>query len=206
MVEPNSLKYKNITISGLPGAGSSTLGKGLAEKLGWEYFSGGDFMRKYAIEKGVFDKSSPVHHKATVYEDEFDKKVDYGMRESLEKDEGRILDSWLSGFMAQEVKKTLKVLVYCENDDIRVDRVVNRDKVSVEEAKNHIFEREEENLKKWTRMYKDEWEKWVLRKIKIAKVKDCFDFYHKDLYDLSIDTYSHDREEALKIVLKELGL
>ena len=206
MVDPKTLKYRNVTVSGVPGCGSSTLGKGLGKKLGWEYFSGGDFMRAYAVEKGLFDKNSKVHHNATVYSDDFDRKIDYGMREWLEKDSKRILDSWLSGFVAQGIEGTLKVLVHCSSDDIRVDRIVNRDGISVKNTKKHMFEREEENLKKWTRMYKDEWYKWVSKKHQGKRRGKHFDFYDPDLYDLTIDTYSNDRTKTLNIVLKELGL
>jgi len=54
----NSYLYQNITISGLPGNGSTTLLNTLREALkeeGWKGFSGGEFMRNYALEKGLFD-------------------------------------------------------------------------------------------------------------------------------------------------------
>lgn len=190
------MKYKNVTISGLPGAGSSTLGKGIAEELGWEYWSGGDFMRAYAVSKGLFAKDSQVHHPATVYGDDFDRKVDYGMRESMQKSEKKIYDSWLSGFVAQGLDGVLKVLLFCSNDSVRVDRIVNRDKISVEAAKQHIFEREEKNIQKWTRMYQREWRGWV--------GEGPIDFYDKKLYDLAIDTYAADREKTLQLVLGKL--
>lgn len=190
------MNYRNVTISGLPGSGSSTLGRSLAQKLGWEYFSGGDFMRSYAIEKGLFDKNNKMHHPATVYSDDFDRQVDYSIRERLTRDSGLIVDSWLSGFLAQRVEGVLKVLMICSAAAVRVDRIVNRDGISVEAAKNHIFEREEKNLGKWIRMYREEWQKWV--------GKDKIDFYSPQLYDLVIDTYSHDREATLNLVLKKL--
>lgn len=206
MMDPKSLRYSNITISGLPGAGSSTLGRGLEKRLGWKYFGGGDFMREYAVKKGLFDKGVPLHHSATVYGDEFDKEVDYGVRKSLQKESGRILDAWLSGFMALKLKRVLKVVVYCQNDDLRVDRLVNRDGVSVEAAKEHIFKREEENLSKWSRLYKKEWEEWVPEKLQAARQGEWLDFYNPELYDLAIDTYSHDRQVSLKLVLDKLRI
>ena len=136
-----SSKFRNVTIAGLPGAGSSTLGINLAKAIGWEYFSGGDFMREYAIAKGLFEKNNQMHHPATVYSDDFDRQVDYSIRERLVKDNGLIVDSWLSGFLAQGTDGVLKVLMRCSNDAVRVDRIVNRDNVSVDRAKDHIFER-----------------------------------------------------------------
>lgn len=200
-----SAKFRNVTIAGLPGAGSSTLGINLAKTLGWEYFPGGDFMRAYAIEKGLFDKNNKMHHPATVYSDEFDREVDYSMRERLIKNSGLIIDSWLSGFLAQRLAGVLKVLMVCGDDAVRVDRIVNRDGVSVETAKAHIFEREQQNLSKWTRMYKQEWQEWVPEKLQGTRRGGYLDFYHPGLYDLIIDTYSHDREATLNLVLKKLG-
>lgn len=192
-----SKKFRNVTIAGLPGAGSSTLGINLAKALGWEYFSGGDFMRAYAIKQGLFDKNNQMHHPATVYSDDYDRQVDYSIRDRLIKDSGLVIDSWLSGFLAQGVGGVLKVLMSCSNDAVRVDRIVNRDNVSVDKAKDHIFEREEKNLGKWTRMYQKEWRQWV----GTGKI----DFYSPGLYDLLIDTYSYDREGTLNLVLEKLG-
>lgn len=42
-----------ITISGLPGSGKSTIGKMLAKKLGYEYFSVGELRGQMALERGM---------------------------------------------------------------------------------------------------------------------------------------------------------
>ncbi len=58
------MNFRNITISGRVGAGSSTLLSELKEYLepqGWEFFSGGEFMRQYAIDHGLIDKNDPKH-------------------------------------------------------------------------------------------------------------------------------------------------
>ena len=196
-------KYHNVTISGLPGGGSTTLLSLLKEELkfdGWKGFSGGEFMRSYAVEKGLFDASSKLHHSSAHYEDDFDRKIDFGMREKLEQEEKWIIESWLSGFLAQGVDKVLKILVYCSDDAIRIDRIVNRDQVSVVEAKEHIQGRYQDNLQKWSRMYRDQWQEWVVNDGKV-KASDPIDFWRSDLYDLVIDTYSTNKEETLQKVL-----
>lgn len=196
--------YENITISGLPGAGSSTLGKALANVLDWKYFSGGDFMRVYAIEKGFFKDQTKAHHDATIYGEDFDRQVDFGMRDTLKNQHHNILDSWLSGFFAQGIKNTLKILTICSEDAVRVDRIVNRDNLTVEQAKSHIFEREAKNNKKWSEIYKNEWQSWVVKRNIINNSKPIW-FWYQELYDLTIDTYKHSREQTLKIALKTLG-
>jgi len=200
----NNLNYQNITVSGLPAAGSSTLGKALAKVLGWQYFSGGDFMRAYAIEKGLFDGRNNVHHDATVYGDDFDRQVDFGMRETLEKKSAKILDSWLSGFMAQGVKRVLKILLFCSNDAIRVDRLVNRDDLTIKKAKKHIFNREKKNVTKWQRLYQDQWQEWLVKPGIIKKEKEIW-FWYPKMYDLAIDTYSNNKEKTLQLALDKLG-
>jgi len=200
-----NFKYKNITISGLPGSGSTTLLKMLKENdtlkfAGWRGFNGGDFMRSYAKEKGLFKEQGGLHHSATDYEDEFDRKVDTGMREKLQNEEGWILESWLSGFMAQGVEGTLKVLMVCSDKAVKVDRIVNRDMVRPDDAIRNMHDRYLNNLTKWQRMYKQEWNQWVVETGKV-KQSDPIDFWRDDLYDLIIDTYSANQQEVLKIVL-----
>jgi cytidylate kinase len=208
MTKPSihSYKYKNLTISGLPGSGSTTLLKLLKEELGldgWHGYSGGEFMRAYAIEKGLFDPNSGFHHAATDYEDDFDRQIDMGVREKLETDEHGIYEAWLSGFLAQQVKGTFKVLMICSDDAVRVDRIVNRDGASVKEAKKHIHKRYQDNLAKWSRMYKDQWQEWVVD-AGTRPANTPIDFWHPDLYDLVIDTYSTNQARTLKKVLNAI--
>jgi len=195
--------YRNITISGLPGAGSTTLGKSLAAELGWKFFSAGEFMREYAIKKGVFDGSNNLHHDATIYNEKLDRQVDFGMRQALKTKTNQIFESFLSGFMAQGIAGTLKILIYCSVDSVRVDRIVNRDNVSVGEAKDHIFTREQKNADKWRKIYQREWQEWVVTKGIVDKAKPIW-FWYPNLYDLTIDTYKNSKEETLKLALQAL--
>lgn len=203
-MDPQQLIHKNITISGLPGTGTTTLLRLLHNKLGWNGYSGGEFMRAYALEKGIFKPEQGFHHSSMDYEDDFDRKIDYGVREKLEKETGGIYEAWLTGFLAQGVDDVLKILLVCSDDAIRVDRVVNRDKVTVSQAKDHILTREEQNRRKWTKMYRDEWMKWVVKPGTVGE-DEPIDFWDPRIYDLIIDTYSNSREESLRKVLDKIG-
>ncbi|OGY17020.1 MAG: hypothetical protein A2785_01980 [Candidatus Chisholmbacteria bacterium RIFCSPHIGHO2_01_FULL_49_18] len=196
--------YRNITISGLPGAGSTTLGKSLSAVIGWKFFSAGEFMREYAIKKGIIDGVRKLHHDATIYDEKLDRQVDFGMRQALKTKTGQIFESFLSGFMAQGIAGTLKILIYCSVDSVRVDRIVNRDNVSVREAKDHIFAREQKNANKWRKIYKREWQEWVVTEGIVDKTKPIW-FWYPNLYDLTIDTYKNSKEETLKLALRALG-
>lgn len=200
----HSLAYRNITISGLPGSGSTTLLKLLKTELpDWQGFSGGDFMRAYALEHGSFEQQKGIHHDSSHYSDEYDRLIDMDMRSKLTTEEHWIIESWLSGFLAQGVEGVLKVLVYCSHDDIRVDRIVNRDKVTVEEAIANIKRRTDNNVTKWSRMYKSQWDEWVVGAGKVS-ADEPIDFWRQDLYDICIDTYSTNREQTLERVLEAL--
>lgn len=191
-MEPTILhpKYSSIAISGRPGAGRSTLLQNLRpilSPLGWETFSGGEWARQFAIQVGKHNPDDPKHHKATDYGDEIDHKIDLEMRQKVSDPKVHIaVESWIAGWNMRGLPHVLKVLLQCD-DALRIDRVVNRDNLSVEEAKKHLQEREEANLKKWERMY---------------GVSDFWDPKH---YDLVINTYAHGPKETLALVLQKLG-
>jgi len=186
------LKYSSIAISGPPGAGRSTLLKNLksiVEPLGWETFSGGDWARQFAIKNGNHDQNDPTHHKATDYGEDIDHQIDLSLREKLSNPETHVaVESWIAGWNMRGLKHVLKVLLNCD-DALRIDRVVNRDNLTVEKAKVHLHDREEANLEKWSKMYH------------IPK-NDFWDLKH---YDLVINTYSHGPQETLNLVLQALG-
>ncbi len=184
-----SFKWRNITISGKVAVGSTTLFNGLREKLsslGWRFFSGGEYMREYAVKNNLFPKENREHHAATVYSDDFDRKVDSLIRKRLNEESHLVIESDLAGFNAQGIEGVLKILLVCD-DALRIDRLVNRDKITIEEAKQHLKKREMENLKKWQRLY------------------GKHDFWDPKFYDLVIDTYKYSPSETLEIVLKKIG-
>lgn len=195
--------YKNVTISGLSGSGTTTLLQLLKNELkfdGWTGFSGGEFMRQHAVEKGLYDNTNKIHHDAMAYGEDFDRQIDFGIREKLQTKEKWIIESWLSGFMAQGLADVLKILVICSDDSVRVDRIVNRDEVTVVEAKRHLQQRYKVNLKKWSNMYVQQWQTWVVDR-HLAKPDEKIDFWKPELYDLVIDTYSSNKQQATKIAL-----
>lgn len=205
MSSDDHVPVRNITISGLPGSGSTTLLNILREHPhlkfeGWTGFSGGEFMRNYAMEKGLLKEDGGLHHSADAYSDDFDREVDMDMRDKLGTEENWIIESWLSGFLAQGVPGVFKILLKCSNTAVRVDRIVNRDTVSPEQALENMNRRYKTNLAKWRRMYTKEWEEWVIKAGK-AKSGDPIDFWQPNLYDIVIDTYSSNQKETLDLVL-----
>jgi len=181
-VPGKNLHYQNITISGLICTGTSTLAAFLKEKLGWEHKNLGQLTREFAAQNNI-----PLELAAS-QSDEFERKKDlYLCKSSLECGKEQIIEGWLSGFMAENIKDVLKVLLVCSDESVRIDRLVNRENITVEEAKNQIKTREKESLQKWSSLYQ------------------TADFWNPKFYDIVIDTYSHSREETLDAVLRKLG-
>jgi len=175
--------YKNITVSGKIATGTSTLAKNLVNALKWQYINVGALQREFDRQNGIHENKQGALSRT----DDHEKQMEEMTKQKLMKESGLVYEAWLSGFVAREIPSTLKVLTICSNEAIRIDRVVNRDKVSVDEAKAWIKNREEENIKKWQALY------------------GPYDFWDPKYYDLVIDTYSSGPMETVGKVLDRLN-
>jgi len=182
---------KNITISGRIGAGATTLAKKLFQVLAWKLVEGGDLFEKIHRELNLSQtmvNSRPDH---------FDIKYEEKIKKMLKDENHNIIQSHLAGFDAQGIEGVFKILVLCEdsqgNDktDIRIDRLVNRDKISIEKAKEEVLEREKQNLEKWRRIYAHDDPNWT--------------YWDRKYYDLVVNTYSQNQEESLRVALEAIG-
>lgn len=185
------LKYQSIAISGKPGVGRTTLFNNLKKilpPLDFQFFSGGEWSRQYAIEHGLHEQNDKKHHQATIYSDEVDHQIDIAMREKLAKGGHYVVESWIAGWNMRDLKHVLKILLICD-DALRIDRIVNRDGLTIEEAKEHLKKREGENLTKWSRIYH----------------VPPTEFWETKYFDLVINTYSHSQSETLDLALQALG-
>lgn len=176
-----SPKWRNITISGRAANGATTLSKALAGQLGWKLINGGEMYREHAKEKGI-----PLEN-TTSSADHYHRQLDNFIKEKLKKETNLIVESWLAGFDAQGIPGVFKIFVTCSDESVRIDRLVNRDNMTVSEAKQHLKIREEENLKKWESLYHTR------------------DFWNPKLYNVTIDTYTNGPQETLAIALKAIG-
>lgn len=177
-ISPN---FRNITVSGRAASGATTLSRALAEKLGWTLINPGEIYRQYVKRKNI-----PLE-KTTAVSDEYHLEMDNLIKIKLKNEKNLIIESWLSGFDAQGITGVYKIFVNCSDDAIRLDRIVNRDNMTLEQAKIHLKVREEENLVKWEKIYKTR------------------DIWNKKLYDLWIETSKNGPLETLNIVLKSVG-
>ncbi len=176
------LKYNNITISGGVSVGKNTLLNNLKPylvPLGWKFTSGGQILRDFTKEY--------VQPLASLVDKDFHHKIDERTKRLLTNEGHYVIEAWLAGFIARTLKDTLRVLLTCSNEALKVDRVVNRDKVTVAEAKKFIKEREVKNFKTWHKIYGN------------------YNFWDPKYYHLVIDTYSSGPLETVGKVLDKLG-
>ncbi len=96
------------------------------------------------------------------------------------------MESWLAGWLAQDIKGVLKVLVVC-NPEERARRIGKRDRISTAAARQINADREEKNTQKWRRMYGQ------------------IDFWGEGLYDVVVDTGIYDAKETLAMVLERFN-
>lgn len=180
----------NITVSGRIASGATTLAKQVAELLHWEFLEGGELFEKFFDpEKGSDVDSRP---------DSFDLAFEERVKKLLKEEKNYVIQSHLAGFDAQGIEGVFKIGVVCENDEgldkaeVRIDRLVNRKGVSVDEAKREVLNREAGLLEKWRRLYADNDPEWV--------------YWDKKYFDLMINTYVHNKEESLQKVLDHLKI
>jgi cytidylate kinase len=183
---------RNITISGRIGSGATTLATNLAQQLGWEFLDGGKILRKVQNEIGASVEETEKRP------DHFDLEYEERIKKTLHEEKHHIIQSHLAGFDAQGINGIFKIFVVCESKDgsdkadIRIDRLVNRDGISVDDAKYELRERDRQNLEKWRRLYADNDSGWV--------------YWDSKYYDLIVNTFELNKEDALATVLKALGL
>lgn len=142
-MHPNPSK---ITICGLAGTGTTSVGNALAERLGLPFVSTGQMFRQLAADLGL----SLIELEALATKDpSYDLALDQKMRDFGSSSSNFVLDGRLGWY---NIPDSLKLLFIC-NDDTRYKRVAERDKVSLEKARMETEERERLMRERYERNY-----------------------------------------------------
>ena len=124
-----------ITVSGLPGSGTTTVSNLLAKHYGMEVISAGEVFRTLAKERGV---SLAEFGELAEKDDSIDIQIDKRQQEIAATRDHIILEGRLAGHMAPRALKVwLKAPV-----EVRVQRIVGRESTSFEQAMKETLERE----------------------------------------------------------------
>lgn len=127
-----------ITLSGLPGSGTSTVARAVAARLGIEHLDGGTVFRAMASERGL---SLAAFAQVAEADDAIDRALDDRLVDRAR--QGTVLlESRLAGWLATNAQlPALRVWISCDERE-RARRVAGRDEHEVDEALAHNQERE----------------------------------------------------------------
>lgn len=178
---------KNITISGSIGTGTTTLGKALAEKLGWQSVESGEIFKEIHKDLGITEEE--VLKRPDNLDIEFDNKMKQMLSEGIH----QVIEGHLAGLNAKGIDGVFKIRLVCEEErvdrqDIRIARVARRDGKTIEQVKQEMSQREKGNVEKYERVYGSN------------------PYTDSSLYDLTINTFGKSEEEVLGEVLERLEL
>lgn len=172
-----------IAVSGLPGAGSSTIARLLAKKLKLRYFSPGEYFKSYSKSNRQTYKAMDVWMSNIGRKKQFHNKIDK-MQIDLAKKGDIVICGKLSVYILKDIADH-KIWIECSLNE-RARRTSKRDKISFEEAKKNIKKREEMETREWKRDYGLDY-------------KD-----QKNIADIVINTTNLNEEETLKKILVAL--
>ncbi len=172
-----------ITISGTPGAGKGTVGRLLAKKLKYKFYSMGDIRRRYAQEHGMtIEKLNKLSEKDPTS----DKLVDEYQTQIGKKEDNIVIDSRLGFYF---IPKSFKIFLEAD-ETIRVQRIMNDQRGSekynsMKEAIEGLRERQASDKKRYQKLYR-------LNPYDVTAID----------YDLLLDTSSNTPEELVEMILK----
>jgi len=147
---------RSFVISGPPAVGKTTVAEAIGKKFGLKVYAGGDALREVAASKGYTPKGAEwwdtpeglrfLHERAE--NPEYDKEVDNRLIEVLKQGNVVVTSYTLPWLTDLGIKIWLAASV-----ESRAKRMVERDKISYEEALIIVKKRDEENKKLYQKIY-----------------------------------------------------
>jgi predicted cytidylate kinase len=170
-----------ITISGLPGSGTTTIAKLLEKKIGLKYIYSGDIFRKMAKKYNMsledFGSYCEKHR-------DVDEQLDKYQLQILRKG-NVIVEGRITGWLAHRNKiHSIKVLLKA-GLETRAERIVKREKGDIEKRKKEILKREKSEAIRYKNYYD-------------------IDLNDTSIYDLIVDSSDKTPDEIVKIIVEEI--
>ncbi len=135
-----------LTISGLPGSGTTTVSRILAEKHELEMISAGEVFRSLAKEYGM---TLAEFGELAESDDSIDLKIDERQKEIANTRDNVVLEGRLAGHMAD---RALRVWIKAPVE-VRVSRIAGRESGSFEEKLMETKEREASEAIRYSTIY-----------------------------------------------------
>lgn len=122
----------NVTVSGHPGSGTSTLVRGLMDRFGWTSLNGGDVFREEAKRRGM---SLGDFGELCKNELDVDRSLDELLRQRMQgPDAANIVESRLAGWWAYRLELPCLRIWLDVSDEERARRVSEREGLAFEDA------------------------------------------------------------------------
>lgn len=173
-----------ITLGGRAGAGKSSVGRKLADMLGYPFYSAGDVRRKYALEHGMtleqLNERAKIDSTSDFLVDDYMKAMSNGGKDF-------VIDAWLGfHFFPDSVK-----LYFDADPHLRARRIFNRGKKEelsedVEKAFRMMTEKENCSAARYKKLY-------------------GVNIYDKRLYDCVIDTTENTEDDTVDWIIGYLS-
>tara|TARA_B100001996_G_scaffold265745_2_gene207459 strand:+ start:144 stop:737 length:594 start_codon:yes stop_codon:yes gene_type:complete len=140
-----------ITISGHPGSGTSTLVDGICKAKGWSSLNGGQIFRDEAKNRGM---NLAEFGDLCANDFSVDKSLDEILKSNMLNPDGpEVMESRLSGWWAHLLELDCLRIWLHVSEEVRAQRVVNREGIPLEEALLGNRKRSEIDLARYQEMY-----------------------------------------------------
>lgn len=159
--------------------GTSTSGKLLAERLGYEFISGGEMFREYANELGMTLNEFEIH---ALNDLRHDIELDNRQRQIGETSDDFVLESRLGYF---NIPDAFKIKFDC-NEDERLRRIAEREGKGIHVVQAETKEREDAIIQRYKDLYGIE------------------NFIDNANYDLIVDTAVMPPEEIVEYIILQI--
>jgi cytidylate kinase len=137
-----------LTVSGLPGSGTTTNAAAIADRFGLEHISGGDIFRQLAEERG---HTLGEFNELAESNPEIDRDLDQRLFEIARDRDDVVLESRLAGWLAAE-HATLRLWLDAPRS-VRAARIAEREDKTVQQAHDETREREASERRRYQEYY-----------------------------------------------------
>ena len=162
--------FQIITVSGLPGSGTSTLCRELGVRLQWNLMNAGDVFRQMAEQMGI---SLQELGRLAESDDDIDTELDKRMIIGAQESEGVIIEGRVTGWMASRHRLSAYRVWVDAPQEVRASRVAKREGKDLGVANREMIAREQSEATRYEAVYQI----------------DLADF---SIYHLVIDSGQHD--------------